>query len=39
MNLLWIFVVCLEEVEAGCEVRRLGRELLCGFGLDFAEVR
>ena len=27
------------DVEAGCEVGWVGRELLCGFGLDFAEVR
>ena len=39
MNLLWIFMVWLEDVEAGCEVGWVGRELLCGFGLDFAEVR
>ena len=38
MNLLWVLMV-LEEVEAGCEVGWLGRESLCGFGLDFADVR
>ena len=36
MNLLCILMVCLEDVEAGCGVGRVGKELLCGFGLDFA---